>query len=160
MEDSHPHSTELDRSLASAHSALGRREHTVVEMRRLLERKSVDPAILESVIAELCGAGLLDDERFAHRFAGDKRELEQWGTQRIVSELQRRGVGPEDVAAAIGGRAHRDELDTALVLLERRLPDPPRDDRARDRAWRLLVRRGYEPELAYEAVREHERRAA
>jgi SOS response regulatory protein OraA/RecX len=34
------------------------------------------------------------------------------------------------------------------------------DDRARDKAWRLLVRRGYEAELAYEAVRLHERRLA
>ena len=44
------------------------------------------------------------------------------------------------------------------MLLEQRLP-PPRDDRERDRAWRLLVRRGYESELAYEAVRRHEHAA-
>ncbi len=54
----------------------------------------------------------------------------------------------------------QDELDTARVLLERRWPQAPSDDRERDRAWRLLVRRGYAPELAYEAVREHERAAA
>ena len=57
----------------------------------------------------------------------------------------------------VAGSGRQDELDTARVLLERRLPQAPRDDRERDRAWRLLVRRGYEPELAYEAVREHER---
>ena len=34
---------------------------------------------------------------------------------------------------------------------------PPGDDRERDRAWRLLVRRGYETEVAYEAVRRYER---
>ena len=33
---------------------------------------------------------------------------------------------------------------------------PPRDDRERERAWQLLVRRGYETEIAYEAVRRHE----
>ena len=31
----------------------------------------------------------------------------------------------------------------------------PSDDRARDRAWRMLVRKGYAPELAYDAVRAH-----
>ena len=36
---------------------------------------------------------------------------------------------------------------------------PPCDDRERDRAWRMLVRKGYEPELAYEAVRQHARSA-
>ena len=35
--------------------------------------------------------------------------------------------------------------------------EPPADDRDRDRAWRMLVRKGYEPELAYDAVRAHER---
>jgi SOS response regulatory protein OraA/RecX len=40
-----------------------------------------------------------------------------------------------------------------MTLLEQRFPSPPADDRERDRAWRLLVRRGYAPELAYEAVR-------
>jgi regulatory protein len=160
MEDSRTDRTELDRILASAYSALGRREHTVVEIRRLLVRRGRDPATVESALEELCGAGLLDDARFAQRFASDKRELEQWGTQRIVSELQRRGVGPQEVATVVGGRARSDELGTALLLLERRLPEAPRNDRERDRAWRLLVRRGYEPELAYEAVREHERRAA
>ena len=75
-------------------------------------------------------------------------------------ELERRGVEPRPRSPP-WWREHgrRDELDTARVLLERRLPQAPRDDRERDRAWRLLVRRGYEPELAYEAVREHERAA-
>ena len=41
--------------------------------------------------------------------------------------------------------------------LRRRLPGPPDDDRARERALGLLVRRGYELELAYEAVRAFER---
>ncbi len=31
---------------------------------------------------------------------------------------------------------------------------PATDDRGRDKAWRMLVRKGYEPELAYDAVRE------
>jgi SOS response regulatory protein OraA/RecX len=37
---------------------------------------------------------------------------------------------------------------------------PPRPPPPHDRAWRLLVRRGYASELAYEAVRVHEREAA
>ena len=37
---------------------------------------------------------------------------------------------------------------------------PPADDRERDKAWRLLIRKGYEPDLAYEAVRAHGARRA
>jgi regulatory protein len=44
-----------------------------------------------------------------------------------------------------------------VAILRRRLGTPPDDDRDRERALGLLVRRGYELELAYEAVREFER---
>jgi regulatory protein len=159
MDHSAPDLAELERALAYAHRAIARREQTVAEVRALLERRGIGAATIDAAIAELEGAGLLDDARFARRFAGDKRELEQWGNRRIAGELGRRGVGADQIAAVVDESDRRDELSSALVLLERRLPQPPRDDRERDRAWRLLVRRGYEPELAYEAVREHERAA-
>lgn len=111
-------------------------------------------------MAELCAEGLLDDARYAHRFTEDKRELERWGRERIARDLHRRGIPPDLIEAAVGDRGHEAELTTALLLLEQRFPAPPRDDRERDRAWSLLVRRGYAPETAYEAVRTYERHSA
>jgi regulatory protein len=154
MDDSVP---DLERALRYAHRAIGRREQTVAEIRALLERRGVEEPVAEAAVGELLANGLLDDARFARRFAGDKRELDQWGARRIASELGRRGVGGAEIAALVDETGRDDELETALVLLDRRMPQPPQDDRERDRAWRLLVRRGYEPELAYEAVRRHER---
>ena len=40
-----------------AWSALNRREHTVAEMRRVLERKRVDPGEVSAVVTELLDAG-------------------------------------------------------------------------------------------------------
>ncbi|MBN1530068.1 MAG: regulatory protein RecX [Thermoleophilaceae bacterium] len=160
MADPVPDLAEIEKALGYAHRSLARREQTVAEIRGRLERRELSAATVEAVLAELSATGLLDDARFACRFAADKRELDQWGTRRIVEDLERRGVGREEIEAAVAESGHRDELDTALLLLERRMPRAPRDDRERDRAWRLLVRRGYEPELAYEAVREHQRSGA
>lgn len=101
---------------------------------------------------------MLDDARYARRFAEDKRELERWGPERIARDLERRGVAAELIEAALGNRSRDSELSAAVGLLEDRMP-PPHDDRQRDRAWRLLVRRGYPAELAYEAVRTCERAA-
>ena len=155
-----PDLAELERALAYAHRAIARREQTVAQVRALLERRGVAEATADLAVEELVGTGLLDDARFARRFAGDKRDLEQWGSTRIARELDRRGRRRRaDRRGAWRESGRQDELDTARVLLERRWPQAPRDDRERDRAWRLLVRRGYEPELAYEAVREHERTA-
>jgi regulatory protein len=69
-------------------------------------------------------------------------------------------VPPELVDATLADREPEDELDAAVEILRRRLPGPPSDDRSRERALGLLVRRGYELELAYEAVRAFERGGA
>jgi len=149
---------DLERALQLAYRAVGRRDRTVAELRTFLERKRVEPESIAAAVTELREAGLLDDARYAHRFAEDKRELESWGRERIARELHRRGIAPDLIDAAVADRSREAELETALLLLERRVP-PPADDRERDRAWRLLIRRGFEAELAYEAVRRHERSA-
>jgi regulatory protein len=132
---------------------VARRERTVAELRTALERRRVEPDAIESAVEELSAAGFLDDARYAARFAEDKRELAGWGSERIARELGRRGVAAELIDAALCDRTEQAELGSALTLLEQRFPAPPADDRERDRAWRLLVRRGYAPDVAYEAVR-------
>ena len=149
---------ERERALQVAYRAVGHRERTVAELRTCLERKRVEPAAIEEAVSELTEAGLLDDARYAQRFADDKRTLERWGSERIARELHRRGIVPDLIEAAVADQSREAELQSALILLEQRAPSV-RDARERDRAWRLLVRRGYEVELAYEAVRRHEQRA-
>ena len=151
---------EEQRALQLAHAALSARDRTVSELRSVLERKRVEPEAIDQVVDQLQAAGLLDDARFAQRFAEDKRTLERWGNERIERELHRRGVPPELVEAATRGRQRQEEMRSALALLAERVPHPPVSDRERDRAWRLLVRKGYGAELAYEAVRAHGGQAA
>jgi regulatory protein len=153
-----PRRSETERAIDLAYKAVARRERTVAELRTALERRRVEPTSIEAAVEELSAAGFLDDARYALRFAEDKRELAQWGSERIARELTRRGVAADLIDAALCDRTQQAELDTALTLLEQRFPVAPADDRERDRAWRLLVRRGYAPELAYEAVRALERR--
>jgi regulatory protein len=160
MDDSLPARTEGERAIELAYRALAGRDRTVAELRASLERKRVGPQAIDAVVAQLCAAGVLDDARYAQQFAEDKRTLESWGSGRIGRDLRRRGIDPELVDAVTVSQGRIDELASALVLLGDRYPDALTDNRARDKAWRLLVRRGYEPELAYEAVHAHERRAA
>jgi regulatory protein len=157
MDDSPPARTEGQRATELAYRALAGRERTVAEMRTFLERKRVGPHAIEAGVTELCEAGVLDDARYARQFAEDKRTLERWGTGRIARDLHRRGIEPHLVEEVTLSQGHMDELASALVLLADRVQGPIADDRSRDKAWRMLVRRGYEPELAYEAVRAHGR---
>jgi regulatory protein len=147
---------ESRRALDLAYRALAVRDRTESELRAFLERRRVDPAAIDAAVAEVERVGFLDDARYARRFAEDKRELARWGSERIERDLRRRGVRDELIAAALAGHERPSELDVAVGLLAERV-GALGGDRDRDRAWRLLVRRGFEPELAYEAVRRHER---
>lgn len=147
----------LRRALDRAHRFLAPRDRTVVEMTRHLERAEDDPAVVDAALAELAAGGLLDDTRLAHRFTEDRRNLDGWGTERIRARLLEMGV-PADIAQrAVGDRGTEEELDAAVALLRRRLRGAPTDEQGRQRALGLLVRRGYELELAYDAVRRFER---
>ena len=138
-----------------AWAALNRREHTVAELRRVLERKRVDPAEVATVLAELQAERWLDDAGYAQRFAEDRRTLDGWGSERIERRLRALGVEREHVAVALAERAAEEELSTAVALLERRFPVPPREPRDCERALGVLLRRGYELELAHDALRRY-----
>ena len=145
------------RALDLAYRYLGRRDRTVAEMRHYLEGKRVDPAAITTTVAELSAQGYLDDARYARRFAEDRRELDDWGAERIERRLLAAGVDPDLVAAALAQHASGDELAAAVALLRRRFRTPPANDRERNRALGVLVRKGYENDLAHEAVRALER---
>ena len=147
--------TRLQAARDAAWAALNRREHTVAELRRVLERKRCSPQEITAVLDELVAEGWVDDAAFARRFAEDRRALDGWGSERIARRLQSVGVDPELIEAAVAEQSDGDEREAARELLARRFPDPPADPRERNRALGLLIRRGYESELAYDVLRRY-----
>jgi regulatory protein len=138
--------------------ALGYKERTESELRSWLAERGVEEAEIEEVIALLAEAGAIDDASFARRYAADKQLLAGWGPDRIARALEGRGVGREQIEAALGGDDEEAQLERATSLLvDRGLSCGT--ERERERALGLLVRRGYPLELAYEAVRAAERRS-
>jgi regulatory protein len=146
---------ERDRALALAWRALGRRERTEAELRRTLAAKGVEAAVADDVVGELRAGGYVDDASYARRFAADRRALDGWGSERIERRLHALGIEREHVAAALAERTAEEELSAAVALLERRFTAPPGDDRERERALGMLLRRGYELELAHDALRRY-----
>jgi len=143
----------LQHALDVAFRLLSRRDRTVLEVRRGLEAKRVEPAVIERALTELADHGYLDDARFAQRFAEDRRLLDEWGTDRIERRLAALGVPAELVRDAVAARDAGEELDAAVVLLRRRFPQLGDEPRQQQRALGVLVRKGYDAELAWDAIR-------
>jgi regulatory protein len=138
--------------------ALSYKERTESELRSWLAEREVAEVEIEEVILRLMEAGAVDDASFARRFAEDKRALAGWGPDRITAALASRGVARALIEAALDGEDTEAQLERAVGLLGGR-GMACTDERERDRALGLLVRRGYPLELAYEAVRAAERLA-
>lgn len=149
----------LERALARCYRHLGEREHSAAELRRRLVRAGIEPDVIEQALATVAEQGYLDDARYARLLVEDRRRLDGWGAERIRERLQRAGIERELVDQALSDSGHASELAAATALLQRRWPRPPCDDRERQRAFGQLIRMGYESEVAYDALRAHERSA-
>ena len=147
----------LEHALGLAYRHLGKRDRTGAQVRRHLAGRGVEEEMAARAVAELERLGDLDDARFARVFAEDRRALDGWGPERIERGLLAAGVDGELIAAAVGARDAGDELDAAVGLLRRRCREAPASERERERALGILVRKGYDLELAYDAVRAFER---
>jgi regulatory protein len=150
VRDSDEHGLEL------AYGYLNPRDRTEAEVRRYLDGKGLDAGDVEQSIATLRDQGYLDDARYAQLLAQDKRNLEGWGSERIRRTLLARGIDRdliEDALTVDEGPAA--ELDRAVAVLRRRFPSPPRELRDRDRALAVLLRKGYDVDLALDALARH-----
>jgi regulatory protein len=111
-------------ALAVATRALARREHSQRSLRERLVRAQVSAQEADEIVEELVRLGLLDDRRFARERARVLAERGK-GDAAIRFELDSEGV---DQA----------EIESALAAL----------DPERERAARLVVRRGTSPATA------------
>lgn len=143
------------------------RSRSVHEVRAYLTTKGYQAELVESAIDRLVRAGLLDDERFARAWLESRDRAHPRGEQILRRELAQKGIERELVDALLMERAQAtdenegqgDGLDdgsasadlaAARRLLDRRGSalrriDDPR--LRRQRAYALLARNGFDPEV-------------
>jgi len=123
-------------ALAVATRALARREHSQRSLRERLLRAGVSVGDAEAVVAELQQTGLVDDARFAEErarvLAGKGK-----GDAAIRFDLERAGVAPDELEAALG--TLDPEQERAAALVARRGASPA--------TARLLAGRGFDEEV-------------
>lgn len=125
-------------------------------MEGLLRERGVDEAEIANTVSRLTEDGALDDERFAVRYAEDKREISGWGPERIRQSLADRGIERELVERALAAEDRDGQLSRAAAFVEERDVDlaEPAEQR---RVLGALARRGFESEIAWDAIRLVER---
>ncbi len=148
---------ELDGALARSYRYLGSRDHSVAELRARLERAKVGAEAIDAALAIVAEQGYLDDARYARLLAEDRRNLDGWGVDRIRARLRTAGIEPELIERTLAGHDIQSELAAACELLARRCGGPLDDNRSRQRAFGILIRAGYDSDVAYDAIRAAQR---
>lgn len=82
-------------ALSIALGILARRDHSLYELTQKLEQKSIPDDAIQAVLATCKARKYLDDQRFAENYV-QYRARSGFGPQRIVAELQQKGVAEAD----------------------------------------------------------------
>ena len=121
------------------------------ELTDRLGRSGHEADAVETVVADLEAAGLIDDAAFARAWADDRVRLRPSGRRKLESELVGKGI-PRDVIARVLDETFEEhaELELAARAASKRTRRfggaVPEKERARLHAF--LVRRGFSHEVA------------
>jgi regulatory protein len=135
---------------------LSRSPRTRTQLARALRKRGVADEVAESVLGRFAEVGLIDDAAFARAWVESRHHSRGLAGSLLAVELQQRGVGAEDVQAAVETLGPDAEVETARRLVAKRIAATrgrPLPSRARQLVG-LLARKGYPASLAYRVVRE------
>lgn len=154
------------------------RQRSVAEVRRRLTRAGYREDLVTGVIARLGDLGVLDDEAFAQAWIESRDRAHPRGEHALMLELRQKGLDAATISAALLARreaAVRWDADTGDASDPEAGPQPSADEAAarkllarharaldrivdprarRQRAYALLARNGFGPEIAADLARE------
>jgi regulatory protein len=160
--------------MAAAAALLASRPWTVADMRHRLGALGYRAALVEGTVARLVELGYLDDERYAAAWIASRDRSRPRGSTALRRELRRKGIEPAVIEAALadrdeaaGGQEEEQpavsipaegsaDLAAAVRLLERRAAALSRESdlrKRRHKAYALLARNGFTPDVAADAAR-------
>jgi regulatory protein len=153
--------------LDAAARFLETRSRSVTEVRRRLTSAGYRPELVDRAITRLTDLGMLDDEAFARQWVESRDRARPRGERALRDELRLKGIDRATVDAVLEerrsgepGSTDVDEAPTpdstaAERLIEkhartlRRIADPRQ---RRQRAYALLARNGFDPEICREVA--------
>jgi regulatory protein len=150
--------------LAAAARFLEARSRSVTEVRRRLTGAGYQRALVDGAIERLLELGVLDDRAFAEAWIASRDRARPRGERVLRQELLQKGIDRplidellEERRTTAHGEAGEPDVEAARRLLERnarsldRVADP-RQRRAR--AYALLARNGFDPDVCRDVAAE------
>lgn len=133
---------------------LDQRARSRKELRDRLVAADFEPEVVDTVVDDLAGVGLVDDEAFAKEWVRQRHARRGKSARALNLELKEKGVEAADRAIALEQITEESEEAVARQVAEKKvrtLKRVPADRHERDKFLRRIVgtlaRRGYNQEL-------------
>lgn len=111
---------------------------------------------VDEIISQLITDGFLNEERFAKAFAGGKFRIKKWGRMKIKNELEFLGLTKNCIQSGLKEIEPSDYTKTLKNLIKKKSALIKEENlfKKRDKVARFVIAKGYEPEMAWEYVRD------
>ena len=134
---------EFEKAKKIAAKLLSYKMYTCKEIFTKLIQKGITEEVAETVVAEFCRAGLLDDEEYAKMYIHDAVCVNMKGVFRIKQELIQKGIAHSIIEKAIK-ECETDPMAKLREYVELRFADKVFSDwKDVEKAKAHLVRRGF-----------------
>ncbi len=123
---------------------LAYRPRTEAEIRRYLQRRAADPAVIDEVLDRLRRSGLADDQAFGRYWVENRSAFRPKGQRALRAELRQKGLTVEQAEAALAESHDGDDEAAYRAAASRapRLASLPREEFFRKLSG-FLGRRGF-----------------
>ena len=140
-----------------AFSYLGRRHHSIFELRTKLRQKEYDKDMVEEIISELTANKYLDDLEFSRLFADENIRLKLLGKNKIKGELIKRGVDAQIISDVLNEKfPDGNDVDNAMELATKKYKTLRNRNleeiKLKQKLYAFLSSRGYDYETSKTAV--------
>lgn len=138
--------------------ALGRRMRTVAELKRLMRRRvpqgEIGELLVNMVILRLKDQKYLNDANYAAAYASFRRDNENFGKRRVITDLKVKGVHQNVIEKVVDETyAAVNEEELARAYLKRKRLKKPATDKESARIFRGLMRAGFGAGVAIKVLK-------
>ncbi len=123
---------------------------TEKEIRLFLSKKGYLPAVCDYVVEKMQGYNFINDGEYAKAYvshAGLKK-----GGRLIKMELKAKGIGDDEIDGALGQLDEQTQTQAALAVLQKYMRGKTADKETLAKAFRYLMGKGYDYEIARNAL--------
>ena len=129
------------------------KDRTVSEMQAYLDTKEFGEADIDATVARLIELGLLDDARYAKRFAETRLAAKPISRRRLWEQMKGHGLSDADIEAAMQTVDAEEEAENARTVAEKfvRQFGNLEPEKRRERVLSRLIARGFSYDVSRKA---------